>query len=338
MSSLPGRRPAWIWVLLTVTISTITLQLGCANGPNFERVNDYSNPEAILWSWLSRETSQVTVGFLEHWPIQACWEIESPYVELGDKDAEEAFRVACSRLDAINRKYEDIEMFQRWNQENAFLRPPWEDLSNVTPASGCCNNHLSHLMIWQDFTIEISDTVIILRDDLVCGLGKEYYSNDHQDGCRQRDSGPILTQSFAEAASAVDAYLRDSAIYHATRCEFRNCKEEYVREDERNERLINHVLSVGKFEPLTTRYTRRGEWLVLLIAKWPDSNKPLLHCFRVSNKPGKFAIRKPFPKSAQMVDAGYPWVSGCGGFVRIGEGFFKSEGSLQTRIMSDRKR
>ena len=34
--------------------------------------------------------------------------------------------------------------------------------------------------------------------------------------CRQRDSGPILTQSFSEAASAVEAYLRDSAIYHAT--------------------------------------------------------------------------------------------------------------------------
>ena len=333
--SLLYRRPVWIWVLLTVTISTFTLQLGCANTPNFERINDDSNPEAILWSWLSHEIWQVSVGFLEHWPVEACWEVEGLSFELNDEDAEEAFRTACSRLDAIYEKYGDIEEFWRWSNENPFVRPAWKELSNESPANSCCNKHLSHLLMWQDFTSEIHDTGTILRDDLVCGLGKEYYVNDD---CRQRDSGPILTQSFSEAASAVEAYLRDSAIYHATRCEFRNCKEEYLREDKRNERLINHVLSVGKFEPLTTRYTRRGEWLVLLIAKWPDSDKPLLQCFRVFNKPGKFAIRKPFPESAQIIDVGYPWVGGCGGFVRIGEGFFKSEGSLQTRIMSDRKR
>ena len=308
---------------------------GCAGSPDLERVRGNTQPEAVLYKWFINQTGQVLLGHLQDWPLlEPCWlTIDSFDFDLKNDDGEEALRAACARLEDINRKYEDIRRFREWSLENPFLRPPWREIAGelrTRESSNCCD-HLVHLLMWEDFSNEIRETRDRLYSDLVCGFEKDYfYDSEHR--CRERDSLPVLTPTFPQAVSAVEAYLQDSAKYHATRCESEACREKYGAEDKRRENLINHTLSIGRFEPFQSRYTPVGGWRVLLVASWPESGRELIECFKVLNKPGKYTESRN-PK--KVVDADYPWVIHCGGINRLGEGYFQHNGSLETWRMSD---
>ena len=315
--------------MFTVALALGVYASGCANSPDLDRIRDYSEPEAVLYKWLVDQTGRVLVGDLEEWPLlKPCWlTIDSLAFDLENEKAEEALRVACARLQDIDQKYEGMRRFREWSLESPFLRPPWREIAGEAKnleSGSCCE----HLLKWEDFSSEIRDTRDRLRSDLVCGFDNDYlYDGEHR--CRGRGSLPILIQTLPQAVSVVEEYLQDSAEYHASRCKTEACKEEYGTEDKSRENLINHVLATGKFEPFESSYSRPGEWQVLLVASWPESEKELIECFKVINKPGKYTeLRK-------VVDAGYPWVIHCGGFSRLGEGYFHHDGSLVTRRMSD---
>ena len=316
------------------------LLCGCVNSPELQRLSHSAEPEGILWRWFNQETSRVLSGDLEDWSLmEPCWlTIDSSSFELKDTHDEKAFRSACERLEAVDQKYDEIELFRQWNETNIFLRPSWENFSSGRDAteSGCCA-HLAHLLMWEDFSNEIRDIRDTLRDDLVCGSGHEYfYDGRHQ--CRPRDSAPIISPTFDDAVAAVESFLHDSAKYRPTRCASQACEPEVLIEAERDERFILNVLSSGRFDPLENTYLGRGEWRVLLISSWPDSGNELIECFKVLNKPGKYQVlqwRSKDRVSKVTVDAGYPWVSHCGGFKRLGDDYWKSRGSLPIRRMSD---
>ena len=328
-----------VWFKRTlVLVGALILGLsasGCTGSPNLERIRGSTEPEAVLYRWFIDQTGQVLSGNFQDWPLlEPCWlTIDSFDFDLKNDDGEEALRSACARLEDIHGKYGDIQRFREWSLENPFVRPPWREISGelrTRDSSNCCD-HLVHLLMWEDFSNEIRHTRDRLRSDLVCGFDKDYfYNGEHR--CRERDSLPILTPVFPQAASTVEGYLQDSAKYHARRCESEACREKYGAEDKRRENLINHVLSIGRFEPFQSSYNSRGEWRVLLVASWPESQKELVECFKVLNKPGKY-IESRNPK--KVIDAGYPWVIHCGGFNRLGEGYYQHDGSLETWRMSD---
>ena len=290
---------------------------GCMNSPDFERLRDTTKSETILWKWFNEQTSVVLLDDLGGWPsIEPCQlTIDSFDFQLNEDDSEVAFRSACARWEAIANKYPEV-----WLRSN--------DEWNLTKEAGCCSN-LAYLLMWDDFSSEMQDTRDTLRDELLCGLGKEYYyEGEHH--CRQRDSAPILVPTFAEATSAVELFLSDSAKWHATRCESQSCGEEDAVKNRGHEQLINHALSLGRFEQLENTYTRRGEWRVLLIVEWPESGRTFAECFSVLNEPGKYM------RSREIIDAGYPRVVHCGGFGRLDNGhWWKTDGNLYPLEMSD---
>lgn len=341
MSIARRHRDILKWVLESTGALVLgMLVCGCVNSPELQRLSHSAEPEGVLWRWFNHETSRVLSGGLEEWPrMEPCWlTIDSPSFELKDNHAEEAFRSACGRLEAIDQKYDEIKLFRQWNETNIFLRTNWEKFSTGWDAteSGCCA-HLAHLLMWEDFSNEIRDNRDTLRDDLVCGSGHEYFYDDDA-RCRPRDSAPILSPTFDDAVAAVKAFLHDSAKYRPTRCAFKGCEPELLIEAERDERFIFNVFSNGRFESLQDTYLGRGEWRVLLISSWPDSGSELMECFKVLNEPGKYRELKWHSEdrvSKETVDAGYPWVSHCGGFGRLGDGYWKSRSSLPIRRMSD---
>ena len=316
------------------------LVFGCVNTPELQRLRYGADSEGVLWRWFNQETSRVLSGDLDDWPLmEPCWlTIDNVSFDLKDDHAEEAFRLACELLKDVDQKYDKIKLFRQWDETNIFLRTDWKKFSTGRDAteSDCCT-HLARLLMWEDFSSEIRDIRDTLRDDLVCGSGHEYfYDGDHR--CRRRDSAPILSPTFDDAVAAVRAFLHDSAKYRPTRCAFKGCEPEVLMESERDERFILNVLSAGRFEPLENTYLSRGEWRVLLISSWPDSGSELIECFKVLNEPGKYQVLKWHSKdrvSKETVDAGYPWISHCGGFRRLGDGYWKSRGSLPIRRMSD---
>ena len=105
--------------------------LGCMNSPDFERLRNSTQPEAVLYRWFSDATAEVMSGNLRDWPsMEPCWfTIDSSGFDLDNDEAEEAFRSACAKLRAIAQKYKDIRQFREWSLESPLLRPPWQPFS-----------------------------------------------------------------------------------------------------------------------------------------------------------------------------------------------------------------
>ena len=324
--------------LLVLALSL--LGAGCKDSPDFERIRDKTRPEAVLYTWFSSKAIDEQVvsrdvgSFID--PCRAI--VDSPGFQLNNEQAEEAFRAACARWQDIYEKYPDIIAFREWISSNPFVRPPWNGPQTISdsPRDECCEQ-LAHLLMWEDFSAEIEDMSIELRDDLVCGSGNEYVY-DEDSHCRKRGSGPILASTFDEAVSAIKAFLHYSATYSSRRCQSQPCEREISDEIKRNENLIMHAVSSGHFEPLVSSYTPRGEWRILLISSWPESDEELLQCFEVLNEPGKYEVRKLTSEDGvgkEVTEAGHPRVNYCGGFSHMGQGYARTNGSFQVTRMSD---
>ncbi len=115
--------------------------------------------------WFLREAIRVRTGSVD--PLHSFPQcgIPSRFNDFNDKETEEAFRLACQRVDAVFEKY------------GVLFVSDVKELSNPERL---------------DFAGEVGLIVDILRDDLICGLGKQSFEDDNgKRRCRERGPDPL---------------------------------------------------------------------------------------------------------------------------------------------------